>query len=114
MRVCMDCGANIDHRGNRAIRCESCSGAHKKTRYYRHGIPLKDCLFDRKPQSEQCRTCLYFSERLGICDYFDIMGKTRSSLHGNRTWGLNNPCEEYKERGDKRVPSRVRSISLKR
>ena len=117
MRVCIDCGVSITHRGSRAVRCEACSEARGKKRYYpkKPKPKKKDWLIDRKPQSEQCKTCYYFSDRLGFCDFFDITGKTRSSLHGNRTCGLNDPCQEYKEREvGKRVPSRVRSISLKR
>lgn len=40
--------------------------------------------------------CVYRLSTTGQCDYFTVMGTTRTFLHKGENVDINNPCREYK------------------
>ena len=88
-RVCLDCGADISHRGLKAIRCEMCAkrrkSEKKSTPQYYKGLFVKN-------NNQQCRACVYYNT-LGFCDYAYRTGRLRTMLHPGEK--LNDPCREF-------------------
>lgn len=101
VRKCVDCGASIEHRGPRAMRCEPC--AEKKAKWDRKHAAKADFVFlasDYPGDLKQCRKCKFWLNYGSICNFASLTGQTRLALHKGNADDL-YPCKEFepKERG---------------
>lgn len=57
---------------------------------------------------EQCAKCQYsirYADTVQVCNHFDVMGQTRTSLHPE---GLTDDCKEFQPRKRQRKPKAPR------
>lgn len=95
-KKCVSCGADITHRGSRAVRCVRCADQHTRTeariRKGREPNPRIDAFM--RPIPEECVDCVFYNQYLCLCAYAEVTGHTRLGLHKGERGSINNPCRE--------------------
>lgn len=98
MRTCIDCGADISHRGASARYCEGCFQKRRNIRAFRKSRSNGRALFLKTSAAKQCAGCKYHNQ-FGFCDYASQTGRTRLSIHSGENVDINRPCREREVRG---------------
>lgn len=97
MRRCEQCGADISKRGSRAKWCVPCSIKYSKSHKRKNtgaAFDTRPTLCETKNLDPQCQNCIYYSTHYALCDYFNLTGHTRTSLHKGENVDINKPCQE--------------------
>lgn len=104
-RFCVECGADISHRGIAAKWCEECVKRRNYKSYHRSENEYPDLAAPHEV-NPQCLQCEYFAKSTRTCDYLGKTGHSRLSLHlaeyraapdkAAFLHSLNDPCREFK------------------